>query len=152
MGSNQRMRFKPALIFLFSLLTLLLLFPGCSKGSGSVAVNVAKPSTDTLYNDSYTAPQADIKAGNKSVIDVSNAIQAKDTKAFTALMSTELLNKFKGAPDLTSPAAISLAEGLKTARIIKAEQDCFVYETKVNGTDITFLMIKENGVWKISGL
>jgi hypothetical protein len=109
-------------------------------------------STGALYDDSYNASQEDIKAGNKAVADAANAIQTKDTNTFTSLMSSEVLATVKGSPDLNSPTAISLAEGLRNAKIIKAEKDCFVYETKVNSTDITFLVIKEDGIWKISGL
>ena len=65
-------------------------------------------------------------------------------------MSSRVMSNVKGIPDLTSPEAAAFAAALSSAWLVKAESDAFVYETTVNGTAITFLVIKEGGVWKIA--
>jgi hypothetical protein len=132
-------------LHILGLCLLLLLSQGCtsSKTGNKTAI---------ITTSAYTASAADIKAGNQTVANTASAIQAKDVKVFTSLMSRDLLSRVKGDPDLTSPEALVLADGLRNARIIKTEADAFTYEITVNGTKITFLVIKEDGAWKISGL
>ncbi|GEM_PF-3096252 len=136
---NKTILLAMALISIWGFLVL----PGCSsKGTSDTAVK----------NLAYAASQEDIKAGNKTVADTSSAIQARDVKAFTSLMSKNVLNHVQGSPDLTCPAASTLADSLRNAKIVKAEKDAFTYEITINAARITFMVIKEDGTWKISGL
>jgi hypothetical protein len=100
----------------------------------------------------YTPPATDSEASDNAVMDAASAIQFNDPDAFTALMSAETLTHVSGTPDLTTPEAQKIGEALQNARIVNAAEDAFVYETTIDGITITFMVVKEDGAWKISGL
>jgi hypothetical protein len=111
---------------------------------------VTSSSDDAFKVPPYTASAADIKASNDAVTEVASAIKANNAKTVTSLMAKRTLSVVTGSPDLSGPEAASLAKAMSSAHIVKAEPDAFVYQTKFNGTDITFLVIKEDGTWKIA--
>ncbi|HEY3273954.1 MAG TPA: hypothetical protein VGJ92_09340 [Methanocella sp.] len=110
-------------------------------------------STVTPEPDStYMPPATDSEAGDMAVMDAASAIQFNDPDAFTALMSAETLTHVSGTPDLTTPEAQKIGEALQNAHVVNSAEDAFVYETTIDGVTITFMVIKEDGAWKISGL
>lgn len=133
--------------------TASLLLSGCCCCSNIPVSPSAQPGGETGYGTymvsekPYIANPADVTAGNKAVADAAAAIESGDVGAFTALMSSDTLSQVHGSPDLTG-----LVKGLKSARIVEEKKDAFVYEATVNGVDITFMVIKEDGAWKLSGL
>jgi predicted lipid-binding transport protein (Tim44 family) len=140
-----------AAIFIFATIFVPAQIIRSHFNSGTAASKVSGSQQKQLTKTgSYTANSADIKASNATVTDVASAIKANDVKTFTSLMSSRVMSNVKGIPDLTSPEAAAFAAALSSARLVKAESDAFVYETTVNGTAITFLVIKEGGVWKIA--
>jgi hypothetical protein len=125
-----------------------------TNGGYSVSASpIGSPSTDyTVPDDTYTPPAIDVSASNSAVMDASSAILFNDPAAFTALMSAETLTHVSGTPDLTTAEAKQIAEALQKARIVRAEKDVFVYETTMDGIQVSFMVIKEGGAWKIYGL
>ncbi len=129
------------------------MLPTAKKAAQPSAVGTGQPassSDDAFKVPPYTASAADIKASNDAVTAVASAIKANDAKTVTSLMSKRTLSVVTGNPDLSGPEAASLAKAMSSAKIVKAEPDAFVYETNFNGVDITFLVIKEDGTWKIA--
>jgi hypothetical protein len=111
------------------------------------------PSTGSLVpDDAYTVSGADVTASLNAVVDAASAIQFNDPAAFTGLMSADTISHVSGTPDLTTPEAKKIGEALQNAVPVKAEKDAFIYETTMDGVQISFLVIKEGGAWKISGL
>jgi hypothetical protein len=141
--------------------------PGPSSGYGSYSGTKTNPSggyaTDTspsgsastgamVPENAYTSSAADAGASASAVMDAASAILFNDPDAFTGLMSAETLAHVSGTPDLTTPEAKTIGEALQNARIVNAAEDAFVYETTIDGVTITFMVVKEDGAWKISGL
>lgn len=148
---------KKVIIMMLVIAASILLSGCCCCSNLSASPSVRPDNGDwygtlTVTETPYTATSADIAAGNKAVSDAAAAIDANDDDAFTALMSQDTLSRVHGSPDLTGPEAKGLAKGLKNARIVMEKPDAFTYETTVNGVDIMFLVIKEDGAWKLSGL
>jgi hypothetical protein len=100
----------------------------------------------------YRPPATDVEASDNAVMDEASAIQLNDPDAFTALMSADTLARVSGTPDLTTPDAIMVGDALRNARMVRAGEDAFVYETRMDGVLISFLVIQEDGEWKIDGL
>jgi hypothetical protein len=139
-------RYNPITIALLLMLNLVLLLTICSCNNGTSST-LATSSTK-----SYKASQEDITASNKTITGAADSIRTKDVKTFTSLMSENVMKNVKGTPDLSSPEAVSLADSLKNAKIVGAQKDAFLYEITLNGSVISFMVVKENGTWKISGL
>lgn len=163
-----KMKYKIILVLLIFLLCLSASGCICCSGTQKYTPKAGQPAATLSYLPSaiepsvtasdqatggtYTASQADKEASNKAVSDAAAAIESNDPQAFTALMSSDVLSRVSGTPDLTTPEAVRIAAGLRSARIVNEKKDAFVYETSIDGTDISFLVIKEDGAWKISGL
>jgi S-layer protein (TIGR01567 family) len=79
------------------------------------------------------------------------AIESQDEKGFTELLSNETLRGVSGEPDLSSPEALKIAEGMKSAKFIGMAGDAVIYEMAIGNATYSFTTIKEEGVWKISG-
>jgi hypothetical protein len=124
--------------------------------SGSYATDASPSGTSSTGNSmqesTYTPPAADIEASDNAIMDAASAIQFNDPAAFTAMMSAETLAHVSGMPDLTTPEAQKIGVALQNARVVKAVEDAFVYETNIDGVTISFMVIKADGAWKISGL
>jgi hypothetical protein len=123
---------------------------GAATQAAAGTGQVTSASDDAFKVPPYTASAADIKASNDAVTEVASAIKANNAKTVTSLMAKRTLSVVTGSPDLSGPEAASLAKAMSSAHIVKAEPDAFVYQTNFNGTDITFLVIKEDGTWKIA--
>jgi hypothetical protein len=125
-----------------------------ANGGYSVsAIPTNSPSTgNTVPESTYMPTEADVEASDNAVMEASSAIQFNDPSAFTALMAAETLTHVSGTPDLTTPEAKKVGEALQNAYMVRAEADAFVYETTMDGVQISFMVIKEDGAWKISGL
>lgn len=124
-----------------------------NDGYPAVASPTSRPSTgDVVPESTYTPPAADVEESDNAIMDAASAIQFNDPDAFTALMSAETLTHVSGTPDLTTPEAKKIGEALQNARVVNAAVDAFVYETTIDGVAITFMVVKEDGAWKISGL
>jgi hypothetical protein len=131
--------------------------PGTNTNSNggypAVASPTSRPSTGNVVPEStYMPPAADVEASDNAVMDAASAIQFNDPDAFTALMAAETLTHVSGTPDLTTPMAQKIGEALQNAHIVNSAEDAFVYETTIDGVTITFMVVKEDGAWKISGL
>lgn len=85
-------------------------------------------------------------------MDAASAIVNNDPAGFTKLMSADTLSRVSGTPDLTTPEAQDVAAALLNAQMVRAEPDAMVYETTVDGVEISFLTVREDGTWKIYGL
>lgn len=101
------------------------------------------------WKSSSSATPADIKASNNIVAAAARAIKAKDTAAFTALMSSQVLEGADKSPDFSGPDAARFADSLLKARIVKTYPDTIVYERIDNGTPVSFTTVNEEGGWKI---
>jgi hypothetical protein len=103
------------------------------------------------YNNQVVG-EPDKSASNNSVKDTAKAMLTNDKSAFLGLISTDVLNRVSGGPDLTSPEAIKLANGLNSARMIEAKPYMMTYQMTIDSTTYTFNTIKEDGTWKLTGL
>jgi hypothetical protein len=64
-------------------------------------------------------------------------------------MSARMLANLKSGPDLSTPQAAALAEAMRNAKVLKAREDAIVYEITLNGEQTSFVMVREDGSWKI---
>ena len=109
----------------------------------------AKDNRDRVMAKMRGGGGVDLAAANKTVADVAAAIQSKDAKAVTSLMSARMLADVKGDPDLSTPQAAALAEAMRNAKVLKAREDAVLYEMTLNGVRTSFMVVRENGAWKI---
>jgi hypothetical protein len=127
--------------------------PSTGPGSGAdTTPSGSSPTGITVPESTYTPPATDVTASDNAVMDAASAILFNDPATFTSLMSAETLTHVIGAPDLTTSDAKKIGAALQNAYIVNAEKDAFVYETTLDGVQISFMVIKEDGAWKISGL
>jgi hypothetical protein len=110
------------------------------------------PTATAVPESTYSPPASDLEASDGAVMDAASAILFNDPDSFTALMSAETLSHVSGTPDLTTPEVQKIGEALRNARMVRAGEDAFVYETTIDGVLISFTVIKEDGEWKIDGL
>lgn len=90
---------------------------------------------------------------SREILDkASQAIESRDTASFIETMSNDTLKGVNGKPDLSTPQAAKIAEGLKEAKVVDQRTDLVVYEMTIDGIAYSFFTVKEDGAWKISGL
>lgn len=117
-------------------------------------VSTHTPTNTPTYVDynNHIVLQSDLTASNNSIKETAEAMLANDKATFLQHMSKDTLQHVSGEPDLTSPQAVKLANGLKNARLTQAEPNMMTYQMTIDSTTYTFNTIKEDGTWKLTGL
>ncbi|VVB64792.1 Photosystem I assembly protein Ycf3 [uncultured archaeon] len=129
----------------------MVLNPSITKPDRAVTSSLGKANpeditTETNINNSSIEE-------SKTVLDnAAKAIESQDEKGFMDSLSNETLSNISGNPDLSTPEAAKIAEGLREAKIVEQRIDKIAYETTIDGIAYSFNTVKENGTWKISGL
>jgi hypothetical protein len=95
----------------------------------------------------------DIQQRDQVLAGVAAALDNGDEQALLAGLSTGTREKYGAAGfGFSNEESAALADALRNARPITEYPQSTMFETSIGGKTLTFVMWKEGGSWKISGL
>jgi hypothetical protein len=95
----------------------------------------------------------DIQQRDNVLTGIATALVKGDNQAVLAGLSAGTREKYgNGGLGLSDAESQVLADALRNAEPVKEYPQSAMYETSIDGRKLTFVMWKEEGSWKISGL
>lgn len=94
----------------------------------------------------------DVQLRNQALSEVAAALDSGDNQAVFSGLSAGTREKYGSGLGLSSDEAAALAGALRSARPVTEYPHSTLYEARVDGKTLSFVMWKEEGSWKISGL
>lgn len=136
-----------ALVLIFVLLVVIGLFlPDSPAEESGIAATVR-----TAPSDIRPSSQ-EVKAREKARTDTVAALRQGDASAVLGLLTEGDRVKYGSGLGLNAAGMATLATAISSAEVTEETPLTALYETSIGGSRYSFMAVKEDGAWKLSGI
>lgn len=86
---------------------------------------------------------------NAALQKIAGYLESGNIESFNSSLSMNAHVLISGHPNIPVDRAAKIGQAMKSAKTTSASSDVVFYEAAIDGTDYSFNMVKEGGVWKL---